>query len=113
MKNWMKPMPIIRTKFGAVCILTILQRNGVIDDWKLDEKSLSKQQELQHRKSMMPNFLIFILQGMTNNVMFTWEPLHTRTKRCDHEFARGQKKHPKVVSRPFPRPCSVAMGPWV
>ena len=35
-------MSIIETKFGLLCILTTLWWNIVMDNWNLDEKSLSK-----------------------------------------------------------------------
>ena len=41
----------------------------VVDDWNLDDKSLSKQRNLQHFKSTMPKIL---LQGMTNTIGLTF-----------------------------------------
>ena len=38
---WMQSLPVTETKFGVVCILTFLQWNIVMDDWKLGHKSLS------------------------------------------------------------------------
>ena len=35
-------MPIIETKFGMICILTILRWIIVMDDSNLEEKSLSE-----------------------------------------------------------------------
>ena len=57
-----------------------------MDDKSLDEKSLSKPQNLQHYKSTMP---IFVLQGMTNNVEFTFSvgdttPRFTISNNPDH-----------------------------
>ena len=63
-------MSIIETNFGIFCILTIVQWNIVIDDWQLDGNSLSKGQWLQQRNSIVPAFVL--LQGMTNNVRFTY-----------------------------------------
>ena len=48
-------MPIIETKLGVVCILTNLWWNIVMDDWNLDEKTLSTWHNVQHRKSLMAN----------------------------------------------------------
>ena len=52
-KFWMKPIPIVDIKFGILhpnnCVFWII----VIDDWKLDEISLSKWQWLQHRELIM------------------------------------------------------------
>ena len=59
-------MPIIETKFGIICILTNLWWNIVMDDWNLDEKSLSTWQYLQHCNAQI------VLQEMTNTVRLTF-----------------------------------------
>ena len=59
-------MSISETKFGVICILTNMWWNIVMDDWNLDEESLSKWQYLQHCKFTIPNFF---LQGMKNIVL--------------------------------------------
>jgi hypothetical protein len=58
-----------------------------MDDKILDEKSLSKPQNLQHCKSTMS---ILVLQGMTNNVELTFSvgdttPRFTISIEQDHQ----------------------------
>ena len=53
-KIWMESVTINDTKYGIVCILTILEWKFVMDDWNLDELSYGKWRSLQHCKSKMP-----------------------------------------------------------
>ena len=50
----MTSMPIIEMKFGIFCILTFVEWNIVMDDLNMDKITLSKWQELQHCKCIMP-----------------------------------------------------------
>ena len=57
---WMKSMPLFEEFFekGIFYILSILQWNIVMDDYNMDENSLSKWQWLQHWKSIMPSLFL-------------------------------------------------------
>ena len=57
----MSSMWIIETKFGIFYILTCPKQDIVMDDWNLNEKPHCK---IYHSQS--------ILQGMMNNVRFTF-----------------------------------------
>ena len=50
-------MPQFETKLIMFCILTLLSWGIVMDDWNLDEISLTKWQILQHGKSIMAKLL--------------------------------------------------------